>query len=1031
MSSPTKIATMSTLDATLAYAARGWAVFPCRRDKKPLTAHGFKDASRDESVIRDWWGRWPDASIGIACGALSGGLVVLDCDEAEFVWVLENTCGPLPETHTVATGRGTHRYFISSEPIKTQRLAPLLELRGEGSYILAPPSLHPNGSCYRVINDVQPAPLPRALSELLSKSPQTTAPPCTTASDDEKIHAGERNSTLTSLAGSMRRRGMSHEAIEAALLTDNACRGVPPLPEEEVRKIAASVARYEPGSQDAAETHSAKNGAVDYAIVPAERGKSSQGGEQHQGNTGPYNSRGGRTYYSKQTGDGVVRLLLSNFVARISQESILDDGRDTSRAFEIMGVLAGENTLRELPRIRVPAERFPTLSWVTEQWGAKAVIGAGLGTKDRLREAIQLFSGEVPERRIFTHTGWRQVDGIEVFLHAGGAVGANGLEVELPSELRRYALPDVPENPREAMELSLRMLDLAPLVETAPLWAANFRAVLASVFPLDVSIFLFGPTGVLKTTLAALFLSHFGNFSRTTLPGAWSSTANALEHRAFVLNDVPFLIDDFAPSPLDAREMEAKAGRLLRAQGNLSGRGRLTSDIRERATFAPRGLVIATGEQLPSGQSILARTLLVEVQPGAVNLVKLSELQETVCRLPHAMASCLGWLAPQVDGLPKVLAEIFAGARARAHREGQHLRVPEALAHLWIGAHTGMQFAEEVGAVGHDAAERLRAQIWEALLEVGTEQTRMIGDERPSRRFFEVLNALMVQGHVSLLPKNQPPDEKSAEIFIGWHDKGFLFLLPDPSFRAVAQFCRDSGEAFPVRRERLFRDLKREGLSVCEDRHATTNARVGGALRRVLKVDVRAVERLLGQSSTSSALFPPFPLFEGGDSSQMKLDAKLPPILRDRKAPLLRGPLPHKKVGTAGTPVTAERQPPIPTGIPRAKSLLDLGVEQRDSPIPAGAILLSLRYNGGSQPLPAVPRCWCCKILYKFERIQESRGKTYAFVEPGCRCLDVWTCYRCFACRAHCRCGSMTDMGSAPKTPQEVFRTLTSDGNAG
>jgi hypothetical protein len=163
----------------------------------------------------------------------------------------------------------------------------------------------------------------------------------------------------------------------------------------------------------------------------------------------------------------------------------------------------------------------------------------------------------------------------------------------------------------------------------------------------------------------------------------------------------------------------------------------------------------------------------------------------------------------------------------------------------------------------------------------------------------------------------------------------------------------------------------------------------------------------------------------------MKLEVKLPPILRDRKAQLLRGRLAHKKVGTAGTPAAAERQPLISTGIPREKPLVDLGVELRDSPIPAGAILLSRRYDGGSQPLPAVPRCWCCKILYKFERSQKSRGKTYAFVEPGCRCLDVWTCYRCFACRAHCRCRSMTDTGTSPKTPQEVFGTPANDGGTG
>jgi len=129
--------------------------------------------------------------------------------------------------------------------------------------------------------------------------------------------------------------------------------------------------------------------------------------------------------------------------------------------------------------------------------------------------------------------------------------------------------------------------------------------------------------------------------------------------------------------------------------------------------------------------------------------------------------------------------------------------------------------------------------------------------------------------------------------------------------------------------------------------------------------------------------------------------------------------------------------PPLPVtevaevATPIEKSLTDLGAERTAVPIPAGAILLSLRYNGGSKPLPAVPKCWCCQIPYEFEHIQKARGKTYAFVEPGCRCLDVWTCYRCFVCRAHCRCVSMTDMGTAPKTSHEVFRTPNRDGDAG
>lgn len=117
--------------------------------------------------------------------------------------------------------------------------------------------------------------------------------------------------------------------------------------------------------------------------------------------------------------------------------------------------------------------------------------------------------------------------------------------------------------------------------------------------------------------------------------------------------------------------------------------------------------------------------------------------------------------------------------------------------------------------------------------------------------------------------------------------------------------------------------------------------------------------------------------------------------------------------------------------IPVEKSLTDFSVERRVKPIPANATLLALRYDGAIRPLASVPKCWCCKVPYKLERLQKSQNKTYAFLEPGCHCLDEWMCYGCFVCRAHCQCASMRDKSTAPKTPQEVFRTLNNDGDTG
>src|SRR5437870_93887 len=113
------------LDAALAYAARGWPVFPCDpRSKRPLSSNGFKDANTDADLIRDWWTRWPQALIGVATGRALGAFVIdLDAgvnEKTGEVFELEDllrslaseTSTALPRTWTADTPRGgRHIYF--------------------------------------------------------------------------------------------------------------------------------------------------------------------------------------------------------------------------------------------------------------------------------------------------------------------------------------------------------------------------------------------------------------------------------------------------------------------------------------------------------------------------------------------------------------------------------------------------------------------------------------------------------------------------------------------------------------------------------------------------------------------------------------------------------------------------------------------------------------------------------------------------------------------------------------------------------
>lgn len=239
------------LKAALEYASRGWHVFPCDRNKAPLVEHGLKDATADEGQIRAWWKRWPSAQVAIRTGEVSGIFVVDSdlkedgTDGEENLLVLAKQQGLLPECPETQTPRGgRHRYFAwpaDGRVIRNDtgtRLAPGVDIRGEGGYVVAPPS--PG-----YIWDCPDAPLapPQAPDWLLEMA-------CAERSRGKpvgnEIPSGQRNNTLASLAGAMRRVGMGEVEIYAALVAANENRCRPPLKEREVRKIAESIARYEP-----------------------------------------------------------------------------------------------------------------------------------------------------------------------------------------------------------------------------------------------------------------------------------------------------------------------------------------------------------------------------------------------------------------------------------------------------------------------------------------------------------------------------------------------------------------------------------------------------------------------------------------------------------------------------------------------------------------------------------------------------------------------------------------------------------------
>jgi DNA primase catalytic core len=334
--------------------------------------------------------------------------------------------------------------------------------------------------------------------------------------------------------------------------------------------------------------------------------------------------------WEKPTQDGPpTDVLLTNFTATITAEITEDDGAETRRRYELIVQLNGQTY-----RFEILATQLAGMSWVAEHLGARGIVMPGMTLKDHARVAIQSLSKHNTYRCVYTHLGWRKLGDIWMYLHAEGAIGPQGAVLDVtvrPGEaLALYRLPSPPEGKtaQEAIQASLRVLDVAPDSVTLPGYASIWCAVLGSR---DFGEHLTGPTGQGKTELAALLQQHWGaGMDARHLPASWSSTGNALEGLAFQAKDAMFVVDDFCPTgaKADLQRYHRDADRLVRAQGNRSGRQRMRWDGTLRPAKPPRGLILSTGEDIPRGHSLRARLLIVDVAPGMIRWDRLTACQK-------------------------------------------------------------------------------------------------------------------------------------------------------------------------------------------------------------------------------------------------------------------------------------------------------------------------------------------------------------------------------------------------------------------
>jgi hypothetical protein len=248
---------------------KGWYVFPLReKSKEPdgeLAPKAFYSAaSNDPAVVRDWWTRKPNNNIGI--DLRRSNLTVLDFDNGKPPAELG-----LPNTLQVSTSRGTHVYLsgVSKQGDMSVNGVHVGEIKSAGGYVLAPFSVHPNGSVYSVVVTAPVAPVPDRLIERLRPERKSVD----ASVSGEKIPRGQHDTQLHRIAGKLRGIGMEEEAIYTTLveICEKRCENYGNDYLDMCRKHAKNAAEKYPvnESKDLAFTQQPANSATVAPPVPA------------------------------------------------------------------------------------------------------------------------------------------------------------------------------------------------------------------------------------------------------------------------------------------------------------------------------------------------------------------------------------------------------------------------------------------------------------------------------------------------------------------------------------------------------------------------------------------------------------------------------------------------------------------------------------------------------------------------------------------------------------------------------------------
>lgn len=570
----------------------------------------------------------------------------------------------------------------------------------------------------------------------------------------------------------------------------------------------------------------------------------------------PYTIIDGCLYQETVQGKSTITKKLCNFTPYLVSEVIHDDGAEKKRFYKIGGTHADGYTL---PEISIPESEFSPMNWIGKFWGSCCNPSVGSTVKDNIRFAILATADSIEKQVIYSHLGWVRLNGEWQYL-----IPHNGnFSVCLDGKMEHYTFSGAYDKSDAAISYELITSGLTTDEITFTLLAICYLSPLNEFlsqagYEPKTLLTLLGRTGGKKSTIAALFLSHFGNFTYDRLPMSFKDTANSIQPRLFYLKDVPVVIDDFHPSTRKEEiGMTATFQMLARAFGDKTSRGRMKSDLTLELPKPPRCNGIITAEFAPDiSESGSARYVTLEVLPNNVDMEMLSLFQKYASdgALQGAMQGYIDYLKTLItaEGFVPELAKMFEDSRSlfrEALSSGNlytHDRIPDACAWLRIGFIFATRYFVHAEVIAEEKSRELNAHFCSLLITLAEKQSKKIFNDKPSERFLHKLFSLYDSGTVFLGDRFMQY-EYLPQNLVGYIDGEYIYLIKDAAHKAVKKLCDEQGEHFSVSSDALLLELENDGLlDKAPNGERTRSVKVCNKNKRLALLYKSKVENVIG-----------------------------------------------------------------------------------------------------------------------------------------------------------------------------------------